>query len=108
MTYLIDRGDAYKVVCNYLAEIITESGVDKNEHTNRVLRSIIEDLGKLPCTPSEIYHQGYEAGYNEAMEDIAGEACYKQGYEDGFTDAKAGRTNEYEVRTNDDIRKNKV
>ena len=68
MTYLIDRGDVYKVVCNYL---------DINEQINGVLLKIIEDLGKLPCTPSEIYHEGYEVGYKEAMEDIAGEAGYK-------------------------------
>lgn len=94
MTYLIDRGDAYKVVCDYLADISTE--LHKNGYTRTVLRNIIEDLGKLPCTPSEIYHQGYEAGYNEAMQDIAAEAGYRQGYEDGFTDAKAGRVSEYE------------
>lgn len=88
MTYLIDRADAYEVVCNYL---------DINEQINGVLLKIIEDLGKRPCTPSEFYHEGYEAGYKEAMEDIAGEAGYKQGYEDGFTDAKAGRDNEYEA-----------
>ena len=87
MTYLIDRGDAYEVVCNHL---------DINEQINEVLLNIIEELGKLPSTPSQVYHDGYEAGYKEAMEDIAGEAGYKQGYEDGFTDAKAGRDNEYE------------
>lgn len=94
MTYLIDRGDAYKVVCNYLADLSTE--LHKNSYTKNVLNNIIEDLGKLPYTPSEFYHQGYEAGYKEAMEDIAGIDGYRQGYEDGFTDAKAGRGNEYE------------
>ena len=86
MINLIDRGSAYEVVCNYM---------DINEQINEVLLKIIEDLGKLPCTPSEFYQQGYEAGYKEAMEDIAGVDGYRQGYEDGFTDAKAGRDDEY-------------
>ena len=43
------------VVCHirsYIHEIITESGRDKNAHTNRVLRSIIEEIETMsPVTP---------------------------------------------------------
>ena len=40
----IPRHKAIELVKSYIDEIITESGVDKNEHTNRILNEIV---GKL-------------------------------------------------------------
>lgn len=32
------------IVKSYIHEIITESGVDKNQHTNEVLRKIVDEI----------------------------------------------------------------
>lgn len=36
----ISREQVYKLVRGYVHEIITESGIDKNAHTNRILNEI--------------------------------------------------------------------
>lgn len=42
--------DAIKnYIQGYIHEIITESGIDKNEHTNRILRSIINGIDNINC-----------------------------------------------------------
>ena len=41
----ISRKEAVKYVESYIHEIITESGIDKNKHTNEVLRKIAKGIG---------------------------------------------------------------
>lgn len=43
---LISKQEISDYVKSYIHEIISESGRDLNEHTNRVLRSIIEHLNE--------------------------------------------------------------
>ena len=45
------KSDVVDFVESYIFEIITESGVDKNLHTNTVLRSIVRGLDNLPTIP---------------------------------------------------------
>ena len=33
-----------EIVKSYIHEIITESGIDKNQHTNEVLRKIVDEI----------------------------------------------------------------
>ena len=42
------KSDVVDFVESYISEIITESGVDKNLHTNTVLRSIVRGLENIP------------------------------------------------------------
>ena len=51
----ICRADAMKLVKSYIHEIITESGIDKNEHTNKILTEIIGKLavGIPPTEPKQ-------------------------------------------------------
>lgn len=50
----ICRADAIKLVKSYIHEIITESGVDKNSHTNKILTDIVESLAfELPPVSTE-------------------------------------------------------
>ncbi len=45
---LISRQAVIYYIKPYIQEIITESGVDKNEHTNRMLRAIINGIETMP------------------------------------------------------------
>lgn len=45
---LISRQAVIYYIKPYIQEIITESGVDKNEHTNRILRAIINGIETMP------------------------------------------------------------
>lgn len=50
----ICRADAIKLVKSYIHEIITESGVDKNSHTNKILTDIVKFLAfELPSVSTE-------------------------------------------------------
>lgn len=44
----ISRAATIEYIQGHIHEIISESGVDKNEHTNRVIRAIIKGVEKLP------------------------------------------------------------
>ena len=39
-----ERQRDVKIVKSYINEIITESGIDKNQHTNEVLRKIVDEI----------------------------------------------------------------
>lgn len=47
---LVSRPAVMSYIRGYVHEIITESGKDKNEHTNRVLRAIMKDIIQMPVT----------------------------------------------------------
>ena len=49
MTF-VNRQDVLDVVESYIHEIITESGVDKNAHTNAILRQIKSDIDDIPTS----------------------------------------------------------
>ena len=48
MDELISRKAAIDYIKGHIYEIITESGIDKNEHTNKVLRAIITGVETMP------------------------------------------------------------
>lgn len=48
MDRFISEPEIIKLVESYIHEIITESGVDKNKHTNEVLRRIVNDIKAIP------------------------------------------------------------
>ena len=50
---LISRQAVIYYIKPYIQEIITESGVDKNEHTNRMLRAIINGIETMPTGKEE-------------------------------------------------------
>lgn len=43
----ISKQDVLLCIDSYIHEIITESGTDKNEHTNKILRMIIKDIKSM-------------------------------------------------------------
>lgn len=47
-TDAVSREVAIDYVKSYIHEIITESGTDKNEHTNNILRMIVDGLNEFP------------------------------------------------------------
>lgn len=51
---LISRKAVVDYVKSYIHEIITESGEDKNAHTNQVLKSVANGLDNLPTYSTEI------------------------------------------------------
>ena len=54
MSDLIDRQAVHYYIEAHINEIITESGVDKNEHTNRMLRTLVNGIDTMPSvTPTE-------------------------------------------------------
>ena len=48
------KSDVVGFVESYISEIITESGVDKNAHTNDVLRKVAHGLEELPTIPQTV------------------------------------------------------
>lgn len=44
----ISRENVKDAIKPYIQEIITESGVDKNEHTNRTIRAILNTIENMP------------------------------------------------------------
>lgn len=71
----ISRKEAIDYVKSYIHEIITESGTDKNEHTNNILRMIVDGLNEFtPITPDlsefidKLYKLAYERGKAEGQE----------------------------------------
>jgi hypothetical protein len=44
----VNRDAVLYYVESYIHEIITESGIDKNAHTNRVLRAIVNGIKTMP------------------------------------------------------------
>lgn len=44
----ISREAALYYIESHIQEIITESGLDKNEHTNRVLRAVVNGIATMP------------------------------------------------------------
>ena len=51
---LISRQAVHYYIEAHINEIITESGVDKNEHTNRMLRTLLNGIDTMPsATPTE-------------------------------------------------------
>ena len=50
---LISRQAVIYYIKPYIQEIITESGVDKNERTNRILRAIINGIETMPTGEEE-------------------------------------------------------
>lgn len=70
----ISRKEAIDYVKSYIHEIITESGTDKNEHTNNILRMIVDGLNEFtPITPDlseysdKLYKLAYERGKAEGL-----------------------------------------
>ena len=53
MNDAIRRQDVIECIKGYIHEIITESGVDKNAHTNKVLRELAESIEKMPAVQPE-------------------------------------------------------
>lgn len=50
---LISREAVGYYIQSYIHEIITESGIDKNEHTNSILRAILNGIKTMPSvTPT--------------------------------------------------------
>ena len=45
---LISREEVGYYIQSYIHEIITESGTDKNEHTNSILRAILNGIKTMP------------------------------------------------------------
>lgn len=76
------------VVKNYIQahihEIITESGEDKNKHTNRVLRSMIHGVDCMPSVTPQLSVPEVTA-LAEWVEKLtkASEDAYNKGYADG-------------------------
>lgn len=50
----ISRAETLDFIKSFVQEIITESGTDKNAHTNTVLREIIDGLSEKPGEPADI------------------------------------------------------
>ena len=51
----ISRQAVHYYIESHINEIITESGVDKNEHTNRMLRALVNGVDTMPSvTPTEM------------------------------------------------------
>lgn len=44
----VNRDAVLYYVKSHIHEIITESGIDKNDHTNRVLRAIVNGIKTMP------------------------------------------------------------
>lgn len=44
----ISRREVIAFIQSHICEIITESGTDKNEHTNKILRAIIDGIKEMP------------------------------------------------------------
>lgn len=50
----ISRQAVHYYIESHINEIITESGVDKNEHTNRILRTLVNGVDTMPSvTPTK-------------------------------------------------------
>ena len=48
MSDLIDRQAVHYYIQAHINEIITESGVDKNAHTNAILRALVKGVDTMP------------------------------------------------------------
>ena len=57
---LIDKKAAANIVQNYIHEIITESGSDKNSHTNGILRNIIKEINETRVLSQKELEEKYE------------------------------------------------
>ena len=72
-TDAVSREDIKKFVESFIHEIITESGMDKNAHTNEVLREVARGVGDIPpVTPERP-----KGEWIECMPLGAEEWCYK-------------------------------
>lgn len=47
---MIKKQDVLTIIDSYIHEIITESGKDKNAHTNKILRQIKSDIDNIPTS----------------------------------------------------------
>ena len=47
---MIKKQDVNAIIDSYIHEIITESGTDKNAHTNKILRQIKSDIDNIPAS----------------------------------------------------------
>ena len=52
-TDAVSREDVKKFIESFIHEIITESGTDKNAHTNEVLREVARGVGDIPPVTPE-------------------------------------------------------
>lgn len=64
---MIRKQDVLTIIDSYIHEIITESGVDKNAHTNAILRQIKSDIDNIPTS---------EQVLDELSEEIKGFSKY--------------------------------
>ena len=79
---LISREAVGYYIQSYIHEIITESGTDKNEHTNSILRAILNGIKTMPSvTPKAkmgrwIFHKPFDNGRKNCNECIECSQCH--------------------------------
>lgn len=68
----ISKQEVVCIIESHIHEIITESGIDKNAHTNRLLRAIANIVKKMPPVHADVtkYAMGLDDGFNEAIDEI--------------------------------------
>ena len=74
----ISREAVMYYIQSYIHEIITESGTDKNEHTNSVLRSILNGIKTMTPAPpvNKVENKNH---YEAVIKDLRKRLRYKKG-----------------------------
>ena len=74
----ISREAVVYYIQSFIHEIITESGTDKNEHTNSILRSILNGIKTMPPAPpvNKVENKNH---YEAVIKDLRKRLIYKKG-----------------------------
>jgi len=64
----IDREAVYYYISSHIHEIITESGTDKNAHTNAILRSLANGVKTMPSVLTKVTKNDLGADREDAVE----------------------------------------
>ena len=74
MTDLLDRQAVLYYVKSHIQEIITESGADKNAHTNQVLRAIMNGIETMPPVQPKVVPMAEIRFDDDKLHEIVDEA----------------------------------
>lgn len=85
MSDCISRKAVHYYIESHINEIITESGVDKNEHTNRMLRALVNGVDTMPSViPTGIGDILREIDIEETLSDDKPNTAWAIGYKQGL------------------------
>ena len=70
MSDCISRQAVHYYIESHIHEIITESGVDKNDHTNRMLRTLVNGVDTMPSvTPTDSVIEDIKAEIRKPLDE---------------------------------------